>query len=59
MVLMEEGGEGAQETSLSPVGRGGDRQLRVPTFMGCTRQVCSRAEVGLRCPREHSSGVSG
>lgn len=59
MVLMGEGGEGAQETSLSPMGCRGDRQLRVPTFMDCTRQACSRAGVGLQCPREHSSGVSG
>lgn len=59
MVLMGEGEEGAQGTSLSPMGCGGDRQLRDPAFMDCTRQAWSQARVALQCPREHSSGVSG
>lgn len=46
MVLMGVGGERAQETSLSPMGCEGERLLRVPTFRDCTRQACSRAEVG-------------
>lgn len=48
MALMGEGGEGAQGTSLSPMGCEGDRQLRDPTFMDCTRQAWSPARVGLK-----------
>lgn len=54
MVLMGEDGEGAQETSLSPVGCGGGQKLRVSTFVDCTRQAWSRVGVGLQCPKEHT-----
>lgn len=56
MVLMGEGGEGAPETSLGPVGLGRGRELRVPTFMDCARQAWSLAGVGAT---ERNSGVSG
>lgn len=48
MVLMGVGGEGAQETSLSPMGCGGVRLLRVHTFTDWMRQSWSRAIVPKR-----------
>lgn len=56
MVLMGEGGEGAQETSLSPMGCGGHRLLRAHTFVDCTRHDWQGPEWGYSAQESVARG---